>query len=216
MTILPAKYRRSAARERFLRSLRLAVAALGSVMLLSPALVRAAPIVPGQTAVGLAAPPSPTSRLAIPPIAPQRYRLPRLAIWVSNEGQLRRALARYTSHAIILRNGFYGGSEPYSNPGGDRLYAQTLGKAVLGAGITMGGASGPGGGVIQGIAFDVSDSSKTLQSSIVHVWGTGRNTRIVDVTLEGHGVVGAGIMAREVGGPDRPARRDVGTSGAGA
>lgn len=134
------------------------------------------------------------------PTAPQRYRLPRPAIWVSNEQQLRRALAHYTSRAIILRDGHYGGSKPYSNPGGDRLYAQTLGKAVLGAGITMGGASGPGGGVIQGIAFDVSDNSTTLQDSIIHVWGTGRNTRIVDVTLEGHGVVGAGIMAREVEG----------------
>ena len=63
---------------------------------------------------------------------------------------------------------------------------------MLGAGSHMGGASGPGGGVIQGIAFDVSDNSTTLQDSIIHVWGTGKNTRIVDVTLEGHGVVGAG------------------------
>ena len=109
-------------------------------------------------------------------------------------------MARYTSRAIILRNGFYGGSQPYSNPGGDRLYAQALGKAVVGAGIVMGGLSGPGGGVIQGIAFDVTDGSKTLQNSIVHVWGSGKNTRIVDVTLEGHGVVGAGILAREVEG----------------
>ena len=174
--------------------------ALGSVMLLSPAIGSAAPIVSRQAAVGLASPPSPTSRLAIPPIAPQSYRLPRPAIWVSNGGQLRRALARYTSRAIILRNGFYGGSQPYSNPGGDRLYAQALGKAVVGAGIVMGGLSGPGGGVIQGIAFDVTDGSKTLQNSIVHVWGSGKNTRIVDVTLEGHGVVGAGILAREVEG----------------
>ena len=120
-------------------------------MLLSPAIGSAAPIVSRQAAVGLASPPSPTSRLAIPPIAPQRYRLPRPAIWLSNGGQLRRALARYTSRAIILRNGFYGGSQPYSNPGGDRLYAQALGKAVVGAGIVMGGLSGPGGGVIRGL-----------------------------------------------------------------
>ena len=147
-----------------------------------------------------ATPPLPTTRLAIPPLAPQNYKLPRPAIWVSNEAQLRRALARYTSRNIILRKGYYGGSEPFSNPGGDRLYAQTRGQVVLGAGITMGGSSGPGGGVIQGISFDVTDNSKTLQNSIVHVWGTGRNTKIVDVTLEGHGVVGAGIKARQVDG----------------
>ena len=138
--------------------------------------------------------------MAIPLIGPQKYRLPRPAIWVSNEAQLRWALARYTSRNIILRNGYYGGAEPYSNPGGDRLYAQALGKAVLGAGIIMGGNSGPGGGVLQGVALDVTDNSKTLQDSIIHVWGSGKNTRIVDVTVEGHGVVGAGIMAREVEG----------------
>lgn len=149
---------------------------------------------------GPSTPPLPTSRLAAPPIAPQTYKLPRSAIWVSNEAQLRRALARHTSSDIVLRNGYYGGSGPFSNPGGDRLYAQTRGNAVLGVGISMGGGSGPGGGVVQGISFDVTDNSKTLQSSIIHVWGTGKNTRIVDVTLDGHGVVGAGIKAREVEG----------------
>lgn len=186
-----------------MRLLELAVAALGAAGLVSPALVSAAPAVSGHGAIQRQAPAarsSPTSRLAVPPIAPQKYKLPRPAVWVSNEAQLRRALARYGSRDIILRNGYYGGSEPYSNPGGDRLYAQTLGKAVFGAGITMGGNAGPGGGVIQGIAFDVADDSKTLQNSIIHVWGTGHNTRIVDVTLEGHGVVGAGIKAREVEG----------------
>ena len=60
--------------------------------------------------------------------------------------------------------------------------------------------SGPGGGLVQGVAFDVDNDSKTLQQSIIHVWGTGRFTRILDVTLEGHSVVGAGIVAREVEG----------------
>jgi hypothetical protein len=104
------------------------------------------------------------------------------------------------SRNIILRNGFYGGSQPFSNPGGNRIYAQTLGGAVLTVGISMGGHWGPGGGLLRGIAFDVSDDTTTLQDSIIHVWGTGRNTNILDVTLEGHGVVGAGIEARQVEG----------------
>lgn len=94
----------------------------------------------------------------------------------------------------------YDGAVPFSNAGGDRLYAQTLGRAVFTTGISMGGTWGPGGGLVRGISFDVTDSSRTLQGSIVHVWGTGTFTRILDVTLEGHGTVGAGILAREVEG----------------
>lgn len=146
------------------------------------------------------APPKAISRLAQPPAPPRRYRLPRGAIWVSNAAQLRRALSRYVSRDIVLRNGFYGGAEPFPNRGGDRLWAQTLGGAVFGAGISMGGNSGPGGGLIRGVAFDVEDDASTLKSGIIAVWGTGVNTRIQDVTLEGNGVIGAGILARQVEG----------------
>jgi hypothetical protein len=179
------------------RPLALPIVTIGLVAFLSATLVAGASAMRERAP---STPPLPTSRLAVPPISPQNYKLPRPAVWVSTTAQLRRALARYTARDIILRNGYYGGSAPFSNPGGDRLYAQTRGKVVLGVGITMGGSSGPGGGVIQGISFDVTDNSKTLQSSIIHVWGTGKNTRIVDVTLEGHGVVGAAIKARQVDG----------------
>jgi hypothetical protein len=173
-----------------LRPIQLALAAIGAAVLLVPD--------PGAGAPPAAPPPS---RLASQPIAPRPYKIPRPAIWVSNGAQLRRALARHTSRNIVLRDGYYGGSTPYENPHGDRIYARNLGKAVLGAGIVMGGQAGPGGGVIQGVAFDVGDNSKTLQDSIVHVWGAaGINTRIVDATFEGHGVVGAGIKARQVEG----------------
>jgi hypothetical protein len=185
--ILPAKDPRSTARSPRLGTLELALTAVVAAALLS-------------SAVGSAAPPASALRAAARPIAPQKYKLPRPAIWVSNAAQLRSALTRYTSRNIILRNGYYGSTVPYSNQGGDRLYAQMLGKAVVGAGMIMGGNSGPGGGVIQGVAFDVNDDSKTLQDSIIHVWGSGKNTRIVDVTLEGHGVVGAGIKARQAEG----------------
>jgi hypothetical protein len=197
MAILPARHIRSNGRPHT-RRVALAATALAAALLL-PALGSAS--APGRTpARSAAVEPPPEPRLAVPPAPPLRYALPKGAIWVSNEAQLRRALARNRSRDIVLRNGFYGGSSYYSNPGGDRLYAQSLGKAVLGAGIAMGGTWGPGGGLVRGLAFDVDDSSKTLQDSVIHVWGTGAGTRILDVTLEGHGVVGAGIKARQVEG----------------
>jgi hypothetical protein len=152
----------------------------------------------GLTTAG--APPTISSQLATPPASPRKYLLPRRALWVSNGAQLRRALARYTSRDIILRNGIYDNSEPFYNPHGDRLYAQTLRGAVLRAGISLGANTGPGGALVRGIAFDVQDPSKTLDGSIIIVWGAGQNSQILDVTLEGHGIVGAGIKARRVEG----------------
>jgi hypothetical protein len=106
----------------------------------------------------------------------------------------------YTSKDIVLRNGSYDSAEPFDNYHGNRLYAQNLGQAVLKAGIIMGGNWGPGSGLVRGLAFDVSSDSKTLQGSIIHVWGTGKNSQILDVSLDGHMTVSAGIIAREVNG----------------
>ena len=202
---LPERHTRSTIRRRHVRVVRLWLLAASFVAaaFLAPALVSAAE--PSQATGGAgdarrALPPPAISRVASRPAPPQKYRLPQHAIWVSNSTQLRLALSRYTSRDIILRNGVYDSSEPFSNPRGDRLYAQTLGGAVLGVGISLGGNTGPGGGLVRGIVFDVQDDSRTLGRSIIHVWGTGKNSQILDVTLEGHGVVGAGIKARQVEG----------------
>jgi hypothetical protein len=106
----------------------------------------------------------------------------------------------YTSKDIVLKNGVYDSTEPFDNYHGNRLYAETLGQAVLKAGIILGGSWGPGGGVVRGVAFDVTAESKTLQGSLIHVWGTGANSQILDVTLEGHMTISAGIIARQVEG----------------
>ena len=39
-----------------------------------------------------------------------------------------------------------------------------------------------------------------LNGSIVHIWGTGSNSQVLDSTFEGHGVISSGIMARQVEG----------------
>jgi hypothetical protein len=193
----------SSVRVRLVRGAVVVAAALAAGGAVPPSLSSAGELpASSRTASGSTspAPPLATSRLARLPAPPRQYQLPRRAIWVSNATQLRRALSRHTSRDIVLRNGFYGGTEPFWNPGGDRLWAQTSGQVVFGAGISMGGNSGPGGGLIRGVAFDVKDVARTLHGGIIAVWGTGRNTRILDVTLEGHGVIDAGILARQVEG----------------
>ena len=144
--------------------------------------------------------PDPSLGVAAWPAPPASYAVPKRAITVANAAGLRRALAQHRSRDIVLRDGSYESAVPFDNANGNRLYAQHRGKAVLKAGIVLGGNSGPGGGLVRGIAFDVDTNTNTLQGSIIHVWGTGRNSRILDVTLEGHMTVNAGIIARQVEG----------------
>src|SRR5919198_901889 len=58
----------------------------------------------------------------------------------------------------------------------------------------------PDHGLLQGLAFDVGDPSKVLGGSIVHVWGTGVGTQVLDTTLEGNHVISSGLKARQVEG----------------
>src|SRR5437870_5200029 len=81
--------------------------------------------------------------------------------------------------------------------GNHTIYTATLGGAVFNAGLIMGGNSGPGGGLVQGVAFDVNDPSKAFLNSIVHVWGTGQGTRILDSTFNGNNAIGHAILARQ-------------------
>ena len=138
---------------------------------------------------------------AMPPASPARYRLPAKAIWVSTSSQLRRALARGSHRDIVLRDGIYDSDAPFYDRRGNRLWAQTVGGAVLRAGLAIGSTAGPGSaGLVQGLAFDVSDPAKTLENSVMHVWGSATGTRILDVTIDGNGTVDAGIAARQVDG----------------
>lgn len=129
------------------------------------------------------------------PLPPSPYSLPAGALTVSTSAQLVSALATTPAQDIVLASGSYDNTAPFYNVNGHRLYAATLGGAVLHAGITMGGNWGPGNGLLQGLAFDVSDPTKTLANSIVHIWGSGAGSRVLDVTLNGRNTIGSGIMA---------------------
>ena len=137
---------------------------------------------------------------AVRPAAPASYRVPRGAVRVSNPSELRSALAARRRRAIVLAPGTYGGTRPFANPHGHRLYAARLGRAVLTAGLSLGGNRGPGGGLVRGLVFDVRDARRTVDGAAILVWGTGRGSRILDTTLRGHRRLSAGVAARRTEG----------------
>ena len=134
------------------------------------------------------------------PGPPAVYRVPAGALRVSTSAELRAALARHKPRRIVLAAGTYRSQRPFLNPYGHRLYAAKLGAVVLKAGLSLGGNQGRGGGLVRGIVFDVSSRSRTVGGAIVAVWGTGRNSSVLDSTLQGNRVVSAGIVARQPAG----------------
>ncbi len=146
-----------------------------------------------------AVPPTAPS-LPVPPQAPAAYRVPGGAVRVTNSAQLRAALARHKARRIVLAAGTYRNHRPFLNPYGHRLFAEKLGAVVLKAGLSLGGNHGRGGGLVRGVIFDVDSPSRTVAGAIIGVWGTGRNSSVLDTTLKGHRAVSAGIVVRQPDG----------------
>jgi exopolysaccharide biosynthesis polyprenyl glycosylphosphotransferase len=142
----------------------------------------------------------PAPPLVTPPQPPAVYRVPAGAVPVSTSAELRAALARHEPRRIVLAPGIYRSPRPFLNPHGHRLYAAKLGAVVLKAGLSLGGNAGRGGGLVRGIVFDVDSGSRTVDGAIVAVWGTGRNSGVLDTTLRGNEVVPAAIVARQPSG----------------
>jgi len=132
--------------------------------------------------------------------APAAYTVPAGASRVTDSAGLVAALASGAAHDVVLANGIYDNAGPFSDTAGDRLYAATPGGAVFRAGIAIGSNVGAGGALLQGLAFDVTDPAKTLQDSVVHVWGSAAGTRILDTTFNGNHTVPSAIVARQVEG----------------
>ena len=123
--------------------------------------------------------------------------MPRRAVRVASSAAFRTALASRRRTSIVLATGSYGGHQPFSDQWGHRIYAARRGKAVLRAGLSLGGNEGPGGGLVRGVVVDVRDPGLTVDGAAVAVWGTGRGSRILDTTLRGHGVLRSGVAARQ-------------------
>ncbi|HEV2903078.1 MAG TPA: hypothetical protein VGW30_07420 [Gaiellaceae bacterium] len=142
----------------------------------------------------------PLGGVAAPPTAPSAYAIPPGAVHVSTSAGLEQALDVGHPTDIVLADGVYDNAEPFQNAYGHRVYAARLGGALLRAGFVLGHNWGAGGGLLRGLAFSVSDPAKTLHGDIVHVWGTAKGTRLLDLTLDGHGVLSSGIAVRQVEG----------------
>jgi hypothetical protein len=171
----------------------LCVAAAGVLLLLVGSVRRNDRGVSAESAAG------PRSS-AMRPHAPAPYRVPANAVRVASARALRQALARHGRGAIVLASGAYRGRRPFLNPSGHRLYAAQPGRAVLRAGLSMGGNTGPGGGLVRGVVVDVGDPRRTVEGAAIAVWGTGRRTRILDTTVRGRGTLRAGVAVRRPDG----------------
>jgi hypothetical protein len=131
------------------------------------------------------------------PRHPRRYRVPHGAVRVASAAAFRRALAARRPTAIVLASGSYGGRQPFANQFGHRIYAAHRGRAVLRAGLSLGGNEGSGGALVRGVVVDVSDPGRTVDGAAIAVWGTGVHSRILDTTVRGHGVLPSGVVARQ-------------------
>jgi hypothetical protein len=138
------------------------------------------------------------SKLPAAPAPPSSYALPSGAVTVSTSAGLIDALARTEPRDIVLADGNYDNARPFVNTNGHRVYAQHLGGARLSGGFVLGGSVG--GATLRGLAFDVQQPAKTFRNAIVYVRGTGGNDRLLDLTLDGHGVVYSGIFVRQAEG----------------
>jgi hypothetical protein len=148
-----------------------------------------------------AATPGGRSKPRVPaPARPAPYRVPRDAVAVSSSKAFRTALAARARTSIVLAPGIYRSRRPFLNPHGHHIYSARLGRAVLRAGLSLGGNEGPGGALVRGVVLDIADPRRTVGEAAVAVWGTGRRSRILDTTLRGHGVVAAGVEARRPDG----------------
>ena len=134
-----------------------------------------------------------------PLIAPSRASASAGATVVSLSAQLSAALAWIECEYIVLADGTYDASGPFSSMNGSHLYAEHLGGGLT-AGLVIGGNFGSGGGSVQGVAFNVSSASKTFNGGEVYVWGKSARTQ------RGPGQ----HLQRQQLGPGRPPRAGSG------
>ncbi len=100
-----------------------------------------------------------------------------------------------SSKDIVLADGVYESSVPFTDANGSRVYAQNVGRAVLRAGLVLGGNFGAPTTVVRGVVFDVAQPSRVLGGGIVHVWGPGgANAQILDCVFRGNWAIPYGLL----------------------
>jgi hypothetical protein len=141
----------------------------------------------GQPVIAPTASPLPT---ASPAPTPNPYA-------VSTSAELIAALAVPSARDVIVNPGEYDSARPFVNNSGHRIIAARPGQALFTAGLVFGGSAAARNGVVEGIAFDIGDPRKTLAGAAINIWGDAVGVRVSDVTIDGHGVIGSGVMARQ-------------------
>jgi hypothetical protein len=138
-----------------------------------------------------------------PPTPPSTYTVPSGAELVTNSTQLITALAK-AQHDIVLANGTYDNASAFSNANSNRIYAQNLGGATLTAGISFSGNSGPGNGLVQGLVFNMTNTSKEAGGfgEVFTSGASGANTRVYDCVFKGNKVISMGIAGYNPSGLD--------------
>jgi hypothetical protein len=137
------------------------------------------------------------TRAAAPPprlkiVHPSRYVVKRPYVSVRTSSQLRSALRRRSPTRIVLQQGTYDTDIPFVDANGHAIYAATVGKAVLTAGLRI---SGRAGALVRGVVFDVSDPAKAPDGADVRVMAGGVQLR--DLVLRGHGTLRSGVAVAE-------------------
>jgi hypothetical protein len=137
---------------------------------------------------------APKALAGLHPTPPRQYWIRRPVVRVRTSTQLRAALTRRTPVRIVLRPGLYDADAPFLNAHGHAIYSETVGRAVLTAGVNMGSIGG-GAGLLQGVVIDVSDYGKTVDGVAVMV--RGNSGGVFDVVLRGHGTIRSGLIVRQ-------------------
>jgi hypothetical protein len=128
------------------------------------------------------------------PTPPQAYTIPAGAVSVSTASQLATEVSKATAEDIVLEDGTYDNTAYLQFGTGHRLWARHLGQAILHFGLVPGGNFGSGGQEFHGLTFDVTDPSRTFQSSIINTWGAaGVNVKIMDCVFKGSKAIAIGV-----------------------
>jgi len=133
----------------------------------------------------------------LPPELPKSYTLPSGATRVTNSAELLSALSAGSAKDIVLADGTYDNSTYFHPAAAHRLWAEGLGAVTLKAGVLFNKAPG---NEVHGIRFDISENSKTFNSSIVSSANPGHFVTVEDCWFEGHGTSDRAILLRAING----------------
>ncbi len=136
----------------------------------------------------------PNAPAGVRPTPPRKYWIRRPVVRVRTATQLQAALSSRAPARIVLRPGRYAADAPFVNTHGHAIYSETVGRAILTAGVSMGNDGG-GAGLLQGVVIDVSDHGKTVDGVAIAVRGNAGG--VFDVVLRGHGTIRSGLVVRQ-------------------